>query len=36
VAIGFDAASGNKLNDHHYYYARFFTERQASFSGHAT
>jgi hypothetical protein len=24
VAVGFDTASGNKLNDHHYYYARFF------------
>jgi hypothetical protein len=24
VAVGFDTASGNKLNDHHRYYARFY------------
>jgi hypothetical protein len=24
VAVGFDTASGNKLNDHHNYYARFY------------
>jgi hypothetical protein len=24
VAVGFDTASGNKLNDHHYYYALLF------------
>jgi glycosyltransferase involved in cell wall biosynthesis len=24
VAVGFDTASGNKLNDHHHYYARFY------------
>jgi hypothetical protein len=24
VVVGFDTASGNKLNDHHRYYARFY------------
>ena len=31
VAVGFDTASGNKLNDHHYYYARFLQKGRQAF-----